>query len=218
MSDVTNVKPPTTEEINRRIRESNEWYGYVHLGNAEAVADRIRSMLTGRRFTFVSYNVNMTGSWPEVRTGQRLNAENVKTGKAVTYRLHNEASDPWGHFMVHDSYGVWGFSAHYPDAHQAYDAARRDKRDVVHVVVTGGFDPRDRGQIKITQYNGIGDVLRWTIALEPSPDPDLVAAVYRQSAGLPGTWHEPGEEATAFAKAAIKATQSGWEDVDTRYR
>lgn len=53
----------------QRIRSGRDWSGYLTLENFDAVAGRLREMLEGKRYTWVSCNEGLRDFFPEVRPG-----------------------------------------------------------------------------------------------------------------------------------------------------
>ena len=108
----------STEEKSRDVRNlesDREWHGFLTLDNAEAVAVRLRGLLAGQRYTFVTCNEGLRNGFPEIRTGQRLR-EGVRCSPYAE-----------GHVSVHvaDTYGSWGVHSSTPD--QAAACARQDE-------------------------------------------------------------------------------------------
>lgn len=183
---MTETATPTAEEVRTRREKSRSWYGYLADDTVEHVAQRISNLLTGRRYTWVSYNVEQVRfAHPTVRTGQRLTPEHATDGKAL--RVHH-LGDPRGYdegvstsagISAADTYGAWGIHA----SHATEAAARADAEDEVkrtrttYVHIEGGCsdDPRDVGRndhIEVRHYNYVNppEMLVWVIAIEPSAD------------------------------------------------
>jgi hypothetical protein len=75
---------PSTETPDhlKRLAEDGEWHGCLTLENLDLVADRLRRLLGGQRFTWVSCNAVMNNYRPKVRTGQRI-TEGIKASRSV---------------------------------------------------------------------------------------------------------------------------------------
>lgn len=132
-----------------------EWFGYLTTENCEAVADRIRSMLTDVRYTWVACVSWIPSGWtarPEVRTGQKL--------KSVTASL-----DPsHAHISVSDDYGAWGISGCHASQAEAR-AGEPQRQAYLHFQHShGGW------QLEIEHYSSSGNRLQWTIAVEPGDE------------------------------------------------
>ncbi len=82
-------------------------YGNLTAENIEAFTERLREMLVGKSFTFVSVNEGQ-GWRPEVRVGQRLKPGHGDDGITL-YPPKDEERPDWRHMTVHDTYGSWGF-------------------------------------------------------------------------------------------------------------
>lgn len=187
---MTETQTPTAEESRTARRESRRtWYGYLSDETVEHIAERIRNLLTGRRYTFVSLNTTQTRTMPEVRTGQRMTPEKHVRREAVSVHRIGEPLDYAGAepdkawescgLSVADTYGVWGMHASHATEADAYkDSADPEKAHrATYVTIEGGRsdDPRDvgrRDRIEVIQYNGLNppERLHWVIAIEPPPD------------------------------------------------
>jgi hypothetical protein len=86
----------------RRLKSGRDWHGYLTLENYEAVAQRLRELLAGHRYTFVAVN---SGSdyRPEVRTGMELRSYGI--------RSHLNDDRTFASIGVADTYGSWGLHA-----------------------------------------------------------------------------------------------------------
>jgi hypothetical protein len=157
-----------------------QWFGHLTLENFDAVAERITSMLTGKRFTWVACNSGLGNYFPEVRTGQQL-----REGITVHERKTYEDGSTYAHLSVADTYGVWGLSTDVPDdeaaenrRRRAWDAASEDARKsgewedkrLTWVKIERGH--YDAGRIEITHFALAGHRLYWVIAVEPERDDD----------------------------------------------
>lgn len=133
-----------------RLSSGRDWSGYLTLENAEAVADRIRSMIgDGQRYTWVAAN-EYFGYKPEVRTSQ------VATKVSFDSDLKYSDGAPWAHLNVVDTYGIWGLSA---DAADEAAAIAQDKRHRTFLT----FDHR---KLTIDLYAPGGNHMWWVVALE----------------------------------------------------
>lgn len=193
---MTETSTPTREEWHRRRREAREWYGMLSIENAEDVFYRIKTLLDGRRYTWVSYNTEQPHSRPDVRTGQRLDPTD-----GVSLRLDREPlSDgrPWAHIWAHDTYGVWGFTSAHATEAEAYADQAAEKKTWTYVVIDG-FGDGSRDHLMIEQFNGYGQLLRWVIT------PEYVSA------------HERAEQEAAVLEAAARRAGEGWQRPEGRY-
>ena len=81
-----------------------DFYAVLTLDNLEDVAQRVRELLTGKRYTFASLNdgFNPTSDIGfDVRTDQQIDQRDpVKTWR--------DDQGQYGGFNVGDTYGVWG--------------------------------------------------------------------------------------------------------------
>lgn len=158
-----------------RIASGRDWFGYLTLENFDAIAARVRALLEGRRYTWVSCNEGLRDFFPEVRTGQEMEKlvihDRSDLGDGVTM----------AHFTVCDTYGVWGLDttvadqraaeqkrkAAWDSANEAGRRRRAENRGLTYVHFTRGR--YDQGRIEIQHHNGYGDRLYWVIAVEPDP-------------------------------------------------
>ncbi len=171
----------------RRLASDRDWHGYLTLENLDAVAGRMRKLLTGRRYTWTACNSGLRHYFPEVRAGQQLRDRGV-----TTYREEAQHG-PFGGITVPDTYGVWGLHTSAPDqrtAHQqrteAWDRATEEQRR------TDTWDDQRLtylhitwDKIEIEHYAIIGYRLYWVITVEPRDDEDhaLILAALDEAAG-----------------------------------
>lgn len=167
----------TPEQIKARREANRTWWGYLADDNVEHVAQRIRTMLEGRRYTFVATNVEFKSTVPEVRTSQRLEPE--KAVDKVSPRVHRIGDLDWEDkpgtscsIVCCDTYGVWGIHSDYATEREAReDANKGHENRCVYVHIDGGLDSEHLGrndQIQITQWNYMSprERLQWVIAPE----------------------------------------------------
>lgn len=185
---MTETATPTPEEVRSRRERGRTWYGYLADDTVDHIVERIENLLTGRRYTFVAYNVEQVRfAHPEVRTGQRLTPRGHDDGKAIH---KHKIGDPLGYagaeegktwesagLSVADTYGSWGLhSSHATEADARADAEDEAKRHrTTYVLIEGGRtdDPRDvgrRDRIEVRHFNYMNppEMLVWVIAVEPS--------------------------------------------------
>lgn len=154
----------------RRLASDRYWYGYLTLENLEAVAERIRKLLAGQRYTWVSCNSGLRHYFPEVRTGQELRDRGV-----TTYRDEEAQYGPFGGITVPDTYGVWGLHTDCPDQQtarrrrgHAWERASDEQK------ATDTWDDQHltylhitRDKVEIEHFAPIGYRLYWVITVEP---------------------------------------------------
>lgn len=178
MSEITGTAESAESADLRRLKSGRDWYGYLTLENFDAVTERIREMLTGHRYTWVSCHEGLRDFFPEVRTGQRLSQD------LVVNREPLEDGTDWAHLTVADTYGVWGLSTTVPDQatarerrQAAWDGADEGKRasgkweaglSMTYLHFKHGR--HDEGRIEIEHRNGYGDRLYWVISVEVAED------------------------------------------------
>lgn len=137
-----------------RLKSDRDWYGYLTLENAEAVADRIRSMIgDGQPYTWVAAN-EYFGYKPEVRTSQ------VASKVEFNQDLRLSDGTPWAHLTVVDTYGIWGLHATAADDAAACEADKKDR-----TVLKFGYR-----KLTIDLYAPGGNHMWWVIALENAAD------------------------------------------------
>jgi len=147
-----------TDRETQRIRDGLNWSGFLTLANYEAVANRLRAMLTGRSYTWVACNEGLGNYRPEVRAGMRV--------EKVTAEL---LSADHGHITVLDTYGVWGLTAVWAD-----QAAARATGTFDQTVRRGPFVEFERGHygevFRAEHYALAGYRLCWAVAVEPEAE------------------------------------------------
>ena len=166
------VNDEQKEKQLNRLREGYTWYGVMTIWNAEAIADRLRKMLEGKQYTFVSDN-DFFGPErpPEVRTSQYLhghkNSEVAGDGFNVDFSM---LAKDHAHVMVCDTYGVWSFSSttedqnNHEDYHQPY----------VHFDADYGVE-----RFSVVHRALGGNLLRWVVMVER---PTHLAEAFRECA------------------------------------
>lgn len=147
------------------LESGRDWYGYLTLDNAEAVAARLRRLLDCKRFTFVKVNGGYRHWYPEVSTGERLAGE----GEGIT---HSVLGDGRHAIYMHHSGSTGCLYTDAPDGDTAHqrnidacvpDSERRgdwlwDKN------LTYARIKQDRAEIE--HYSPGGNRLYWVIVLE----------------------------------------------------
>jgi len=127
---------------------TTDWEGILTIDNVQEVADRIRKLLEGKKYTFVTVN-ELRGFKPRVHTGQRLR----KSSDAVS--IHTDGQARAG-FNVLDTHSAWGCTTN---------------------LIEGTFDPeihicfeqnnRDGDRMMITRQTEGGPKFFWVAAVEP---------------------------------------------------
>ncbi len=123
---------PILERMRRRrwaVEASNhrEWFDELSKDNVDLFVDRLKKLLAGKRFTFLTYN-EAFGSRIEVRTNQALRGRSTRSWGNVTYpfgsadnigvHTADDNDDPktrallsdYVHVIINDTYGVASFS------------------------------------------------------------------------------------------------------------
>ena len=146
---------PEAEHSARELGRERDWFGYLTTANYQAVAERIRRMLAGKRYTWVDADA-MGGYRPRVRTRQEMESVTAKllTGENLTR--------PYAHITVSDTYGVWGIDSGEASQSEAH-AAEPKRRTYLHFT-------RDRygERLEIEHYAISGNHLWWVVAAESS--------------------------------------------------
>ena len=153
----------TTETENadlRRLTSERDWDGYLTLENFGAVVNRLRAMLAGQRYTWVSCNEGQRDFFPEVRTGQRL-TEDIHISRSVLDDGRHMA-----HLTAVDHAYVWGLDTTIADQRAARELAGNDKKRQKLTRLHFGHGHYDEGRLEVEQYNGYGNRLYWVIAVE----------------------------------------------------
>lgn len=169
-----------TGAVESRRQSLHTWFGCLADDNIEHVAQRIRNLLTGRRYTWVAYNVeHVTYAFPEVRTGQRLAPQHTTDGEAL--RVHRigepqaHSGKPWttAGLSASDTYGAWGLHTSYAtEAEARADQHEPDRRHrVTYLRIEGGTAPDDIGsqnriEIRHCNYMNPPEMLVWIIAVD----------------------------------------------------
>lgn len=157
----------------RRLRTGRDWSGYLTLDNYEAVAARLRALLTGRRFTTVMSNQGHWNYRPEVRTGERLST------RGVTTHLLGD-NDHYGYITFSDGNFAWGLSGHPADQAaarrlrtEAWEAASEEDR------ASGAWEDQSmvhlsfkQERLEVEHFAPIGYRLYWIFAAEPVGEDD----------------------------------------------
>lgn len=182
---MTDDKRPTPEEIRASRERRSSWFGYLAGDNIEHVRDRIERILTGRRYTFVSFNTALPNSRPEVRTSLTLSPRSAKDGVPVVLhrRDPNEKYSTDGITIV-DTYGVGGMHTSLATEREAHEVLTRhheneenqEYKNLTYVSIVGGnfnHGPTDPGRIEITFHNGYGEMIHWVYVTERVPDEDF---------------------------------------------
>jgi hypothetical protein len=183
------VRELPAEDVRSRRERARRWYGHLADENVEHVADRIRNILTGRRFTWVDSNAYLAAAaWagPGVRVSCALSPTSRepvtfhRIGDATGYDWNDAppAHEYAGISVVDTSY-VWGISTRHATEADSRAARSAGEKTWTSVVIDGGLDddPNHLGQIEIQQFNGPGEMLHWVIAVQ-APDPGLDEAAY----------------------------------------
>jgi len=156
----------------RQLKTGRDWHGYLTLENYAAVGERLRALLTGKRYTFVAVN---SGSdyRPEVRTGLELRDNGLT--------VHDPEDDgQFASINVSDTYGVWGIHVFdvptsqqdgYECRNAAWDkASDEDKR---------GWQWQDKrltylhfkwDRIEIEHFAMAGHRIVWVAVVEPDAE------------------------------------------------
>ena len=131
------------DEVNSR-----HWFGNLTVDNIEEVGKVALKMLNGKKYVFAAYHEGCYSV--EVRPDRSL--ENGTNGSPLSVWFGDNREH--GRFNFCDTYGGWGLSTSCKKP--VYDG----KYNTPHVVFE--YDKT----IKITQRNGHGDLLYWTIAVQ----------------------------------------------------
>jgi len=121
---------------NDLIEKRARWYGELTVENLEAIAQRLRSMLTGRRYTWVAVN-EYYGPLPrpEVRTGQQIEPGKSQNGEAVY--IHYGEDRTWGMIGINDTYGCWSISTDDRPEKRPYLVFEYNKLTIEHYAPGG---------------------------------------------------------------------------------
>ena len=157
--------------MNDSQNANRQWFGNLTLANIEDFTERLRTMLAGKRFTFISVN-GSRGYEPEIRINQQLEGRHPvggyrsKDGAADNISLYPESTYgegpskvTWRSLNVCDSYGVWSLNTH--ETYFSFEPEQRDQPE----------------RLTITHKNGAGDTLHWLICVESKPVVELIGTV-----------------------------------------
>ena len=128
---------------------NDNWFGVMTVDNIEDIVGKLRELLTGKRYTFVScYEYKRYE--PEVRASQELKNGTSDDPFHVWYGENQE----FGGFNVGDTYGVWGLDT---NGHRGanYDG----KFDIPYLVF-------DYGKCTMTFRTPAGLLAYWVVAVE----------------------------------------------------
>lgn len=119
------------------VKIDMKWSGMLTVKNIEQVADLLRKLLNGKRYTFVAAHESR-GFKPEVRTNQKLNSSIPGVANSIRTYCNNEEGKQFAGFLVNDSYGVWGCSTclledtHDPKFKNPHIEFDGDKVTIIH--------------------------------------------------------------------------------------
>ena len=149
---------PVHEKMQRRSWEieaskRREWFGNLSKDNADLFVARLKKLLAGKRYTFLSYN-EAFGSRIEVRTNQALKGRSTKPWGRVTYPFGSadniglsigadDSDDPKTralladhvHVMINDTYGVASLST---DTYFVFSPEMRNEPERVSLTFKAG--------------------------------------------------------------------------------
>lgn len=153
----------TATEIDRRLAGDMQWSGYLTRSNIVQVADRIRRLLTGKRYAFVvanEFGMLINGrivEGPDVRIEQ-LSGENP-------VKVHLDDLDG---FTVHDTYGLWMVYTDAADRKLAYDIVSHEAERNHPPYIVFNHD-----RVEIRHHAPAGQVLVWTAVVCGDADLNL---------------------------------------------
>lgn len=175
------------EDVRTRRERARTWHGLLADDNVEHIADRIRNILTGRRFTWVDSNAYLAAAaWagPHVRTSCALDPNRPdpvtfhRIGDPTGYDWNDAPrTHDWCGLNVVDTGYVWGISSRHATEAEARDAQSAGEKTWTSVSIEGGIPEDPRGQIRIQQFNGPGEILHWVITPE-QPEPGIDELLY----------------------------------------
>ncbi len=159
-----------------------DWHGHVTILNAQRVADAMLAFLSGKKYTWVSYQNSGDGDYnytPSLRSGQELDLEDLKGGTALLAKVQPFATtERWAgaehevspHAMIHwhDTYGFGAIHTYAMDA----DAAQRknEKRPYESPYISFQHSKNNwHGIISVTFRAGFGLLTEWHMVIEPEP-------------------------------------------------
>lgn len=147
----------------KRLTTEAEWWGCLTLENLDLVAERLRKLLDGRRYTFVASNEGLRQYFPEVRTGLALRDRGVTASRSTM-----DDGSILGHLNVSDSYGSWGMFTTVPDVTAAHALSYDEQRK------QGTYLHIKYGKVEIEHFAPVGARLYWVATLEPPCDADVL--------------------------------------------
>lgn len=149
-----------------RTINTRSWFGDVTIENIAEIAEAIKLFLTidgkPRYYTFVALN-EQQGRTTDIRTSLRVKPH-------TPFKLSYSKSDParnfgsidcapeeadFAQFSVGDTYGAWGFST------LCRNTTPHEER-----LAKGAYVAFGDNKLTISQLNGYGETLVWTIAPE----------------------------------------------------
>jgi hypothetical protein len=114
----------------------SEWWGHLTLENIEPVFERMKKVLTEKRYTWVAVNeLYGTLPRPEVRTSQQLEPGKSTSGQGI-YLHYGEEKD-WAMIGVNDTYGSWSISTDRRPEKRPYLYFQHDKITIEHYAPGG---------------------------------------------------------------------------------
>lgn len=154
----------TATEVDRRLAGDMQWSGYLTRANIVGVADRIRRLLTGKRYVFVAANEFGMLIRGRIERGPDVRIEQLSGEDPVTLSVKEERA--W--LSVHDTYGVWGM-----------DTEAKDRAAVSEILAEGNersYPPYivfNHDRVEVRHHAPAGHVLVWTAVVCGDADPDF---------------------------------------------
>ena len=128
------------------------WFGFLTLDNIELVAEGLKRLLVGKRYTFVAMNeLKSRDLEPEVRTSQALKDTGIADREPISVWYSEDRT--YASISVRDSYGSWSMHT------DVYDSADDNDWKVPYISFKSN-------QVSVFHRAPDGNKLCWVIATE----------------------------------------------------
>lgn len=154
----------TKVELDPRLEGDRQWFGYLTRSNIAQVADRIRRLLTGKRYVWVASNEFGMLIRGRIDRGPDVRIEQLSGEDPVTVKIEKER----GWLSVHDTYGPWGMDTEAKDRAGVSEILAEGNERCYPPYIVFGHD-----RVEVRHHAPAGHVLVWTAVVCGDADPNL---------------------------------------------